>query len=85
MIMAAGQVVAGHPFWGVWFSLGLMCVSVCWMLQGRMSAGWVLLGGLLCVFRLAVFSYWVNGYLGGAVAASGGALVLGAPKRKGVG
>ncbi len=81
MVLAAGKVLAGNPWYGVLASSGLMCAAFCWMLQGWLPPRWALLGGFLAILRIGLFSYWIDQYWGGAVPALAGALVLGALPR----
>ncbi len=82
LLLAAGQVLLGHPWYGILIASALMCAAICWMLQAWLPPGWALLGGVLAVLRLGLFCYWVNTYTGGGqILALGGALVLGSLPR----
>jgi hypothetical protein len=90
LMLALGQVIGGHPMVGVWISIALMGAAICWMLQAWLPPRWALFGGLLATLQVAFSGsavdggssmYWSQSYWGGAVAASGGALVFGGLRR----
>jgi len=81
LVLALGQKLTGHPAVGVWLGSALACAATCWMLQAWVGPTWALLGGILMVLHLGIYSYWSQTYWGGMVAALGGALFFGAIRR----
>jgi hypothetical protein len=83
LFLAAGQVLAGHPWWGVWLQMGVMFGAICWALSQALPVRWALAGAFLAGMQFGIYGFWMNSYFGGAAAATGGALVFGSLLRIG--
>ncbi|MBV9398760.1 MAG: hypothetical protein JO062_12330 [Bryobacterales bacterium] len=81
ILLAIPEIIGVTPWVGVCLTVALMCGTICWMLQAWVPPKWAFLGGLLAGWRFGIFSPWMNNYWGGATAALGGALLLGALPR----
>lgn len=79
-VLAVGQVLTGRPIVGVWLSTGLMVAAVYWALLQWTQHRWALLGAVLLMVQVGIVGYWAQSFWGGAVAATGGALAIGASR-----
>jgi len=76
-----GLLLFGHAWPGVWLIFVALACATVWMLRAWVGPRLALLGGMLVVVRLGLFSYWINSYWGGSFTALGAVLVLGALPR----
>ena len=93
LALAAGTLMLGDPWWGVWVPFACGAAAVCWMLQGWTTNRWALLGGLITAVHPAMHNYlafswhtmhlfsWSQSFWGGGVAMLGAALFLGGIRR----
>jgi len=81
LMLAAGQVLFGHPIYGVWLSAALAAAATCWMLQSWTRPSWALVASVAMIVAIGVSSYWSQSYWGGFVGVLGGALTLGGLRR----
>ena len=81
LALAAGQRLAGHPWFGVAGSCAAMLAAFWWAFDAWLPKRWAAIACALALVRYPIYHYWLNSFWGGAVAATGGALLLGAAGR----
>lgn len=96
VMLALGTWLTGKAIVGVWLSVAFSAGAICWMLQAWISPRWATVGGILAAIRFGCWGchnefytdqaaihagYWGQSLWGGALAAAGGALLLGASVR----
>ena len=79
--LAMGRKLTGSPWAAVVACMGIFCALLYWALLAWLPSIWALIGAGLTGVEIGVFSYWMNSYWGGSIAAIGGALLLGALPR----
>jgi hypothetical protein len=80
-MLAFGEKVFDEPWAGVVVAVGLMCMAVCWMMQGWLPPAWAFYGALIVGLKIGIVGLWMNSYFAAAVPAIGGALLIGSLPR----
>ncbi len=75
--LGLGEALFHEPWAGVVLSVGVMFAAMCWMMQQWLPPAWAFFGTLLAILKIGIFGFWINSYMGGAVPAIGGALLIG--------
>ncbi len=78
LVLAMGKRLGGHAALGLWLGAGALAAALTWALLTWLPSHWGLLAGGLAALQLTWFTYWSQSFWGGAAAALGGALALGA-------
>ncbi len=81
LLLAAGRMTLGTELAGVCCSTGIAAMACSWMLLAFVPRRWALLGGALIAMHSGIQLQWGMSYWGGALAMTGGALVVGAAGR----
>lgn len=82
IVLAIGHWL-GHPIFGVWISLALVCAAIAWATAAVVDRVWAIVCSLLfavsmnCSFYFIQIGYWAHSYWGGSVACLGSALAFG--------
>lgn len=79
--LALGEVLFHEPWAGVVISVGLMCMAICWMMQGWLPPAWAFYGTLLAGLKIGIVGLWIDSYMGGSAGAIGGAWLIGSLPR----
>ncbi|MCS7025011.1 MAG: hypothetical protein NZV14_09420 [Bryobacteraceae bacterium] len=79
--LAAGQLLVGHPFWGVVFSVCVAVAATAWASRAITGPGWAFVSGAAAAVVFGTLHYWVRSYWGGAVIFAGSMFSLGGTLR----
>jgi hypothetical protein len=60
LLLAVGQVLTGEPRWGIWFSIGILAVSVHWMMLAWVSPRWAWVAGGLTILQFGFAHHWAQ-------------------------
>ena len=77
MVLALVEKLVGHPYAGVVLSVAVMVFLFCWAADAWLPPQWALIAGGLSTVLFFIRHYWFDSYWGGALAAAGGALLVG--------